>query len=408
MNDKRRSATSIVGLSAVIVIISVGTRQSLGLFLAPISADLGVGREVFSLAIAIQSLIFGLPFVGILADRYGPRWVVVGGGLLYATSLALLAFISAPIGLYLGLGVLAGIALSCTGYVVILGAIAQVVPVEKRSTSFGIVTAAGSVGMLAVVPGVQWTLNQVGWQKTFIVMALFVASIALIALALPSRPGSEQSGDDGSLGDEPMIDVLKKAGRHSGYLLLTAGFFVCGFHVAFIATHLPAFLADNGVASMIGAVALALIGFANIFGSYTFGALGDHYRKKYLLSFLYFGRSVVITLFILFPITNVTALIFSAGIGFLWLATVPLTSGTIAQIFGSRYLSTLYGIVFFSHQIGAFLGVWLGGRVSDNSGSYTHVWLAAIALGIVAGLLHLPITDRPLQTQTAESIEVAA
>jgi predicted MFS family arabinose efflux permease len=281
--------------------------------------------------------------------------------------------------------------------VVVLGAVAQVVAPERRSTAFGIVTAAGSFGTFALVPGIQWLIANQGWQAAFPVIAALVGSVAVLAFGFPAKAGRPEEKAEAA--DGTLLEALAKAKGHSGYWLLNAGFFVCGFHVAFIATHLPSFLTDAGLSSWVGATALSLIGLANICGSLLFGRLGDRYRKKYLLSALYFGRSLVIGLFLIVPLTNFTALLFGAFIGFLWLATVPLTSGTVAQIFGSRYLSTLYGVVFFSHQIGSFMGVWLAGRLYDSTGSYDVVWWMAIALGVLATLVHLPIADRPLQKQ---------
>ena len=393
---RNRKATIVIFCSALIVFVSMGIRQSFGLFLSPISRDLGIGREVFSLAIAWQNLIFGLPILGIVADRFGPRWVVAGGALLYAVCFFLLSSVSTPPGLYTVLGVLMGIALSSISYVVVLGAVAQVVAPEKRASSFGLITAAGSFGTFAIVPGVQWLLSDFGWQSSFTFIALVAGASAFLAIGIPQRrrevfPNTVES-DDGSL-----LQALLQARGHSGYWLLNAGFFVCGFHVAFIATHLPAFLTDHGLSKMVGATALSLIGLFNIFGSYLSGQLGDRYRKKYLLSLLYLGRALVISGFLFIPVTNTSALVFGSMIGFLWLATVPLTSGTVAQIFGSRYLSTLYGIVFFSHQIGSFLGVWLAGRMYDATGSYDIIWIAAILLGLASSLIHLPIVDKPLQ-----------
>jgi predicted MFS family arabinose efflux permease len=304
-----------------------------------------------------------------------------------------------PTGLYINLGVLAGTAIGCTSYVVVLGAAAQAVPPEKRSSTFGIITAAGSFGMFVVVPGVQWLVASAGWQTSFAALAVFVGITAILAIGFPGKRAVPEGSPSTTAMEEsqPLTLVLGRARRHSGYLLLTAGFFVCGFHVAFIATHLPAFLVDNSVSKMSGATALAMIGLFNIFGSYLFGYLGDHLRKKYLLSFLYFSRAVVITFFLMLPISNFSAITFGCAIGFLWLATVPLTSGIVAQIFGARYLSTLYGLVFFSHQIGSFLGVWLGGRIYDVAGSYTTVWIMAILLGVLASILHLPISDRAIE-----------
>ncbi len=393
-----RKATLVIFCCALTVFISMGIRQSFGLFLPPISRDLAIGREVFSLAIAWQNLIFGLPVLGIVADHFGPRWVVAGGALLYAICFYLMSFVSTPLGLYTVLGALMGIALSSISYVVILGAVARVVAPEKRASRFGLITAAGSFGTFALVPGVQWLISRGGWQFSFAVLALIAGAMALLSVGIPHRhrarsgvqlrPNPAESGS--------LFQALLQARAHSGYWLLNAGFFVCGFHVAFIATHLPAFLTDHGLSKMAGATALSLIGLFNIFGSYLSGELGDRYRKKYLLSWLYLGRALVISGFLIVPVTNTSALVFGSFIGFLWLATVPLTSGTVAQIFGPRYLSTLYGIVFFSHQVGSFTGVWLAGRMYDATGSYDSIWIAAILLSLTSSLVHLPIADKPV------------
>jgi len=407
----KKNTFFVIACGAAMVFISMGTRQSLGLFLQPITLDLGLGRETFSLAIAWQNLLFGLPLIGILADRYGSRKIAFGGGLLYAASFLLMSATGSPLGLYLNLGLLAGTAIGCTSYVVVLGAAARAIPPEKRSSMFGIITALGSFGMFAVVPSAQWLLGTAGWQASFAVLAVFVGLTAVLALGFPGR--DPVSNDNPSQPEtekaQPLNLVLNCARRHSGYVLLTAGFFVCGFHVAFIATHLPAFLSDNSVSNAAAATALAMIGLFNILGSFLFGHLGDRLRKKYLLSFLYLARAVVIALFLVLPITNVSAVVFGCAIGFLWLATVPLTSGVVAQIFGARYLSTLYGIVFFSHQIGSFLGVWLGGRIYDMVNSYDTVWMLAILLGVAAAIIHLPITDQSVKIgRVCEYSEVRA
>lgn len=397
-----RKVVLLVLSSALIVAIGMGVRQSLGLFLAPITADLGIGRESYSLAMALHNLVFGLPLLGLLADRYGARWILLLGGIFYTSGLLIVAGLGNTAGLFVGIGILTGLALSGASYVVVLGAVAQVIPPERRTTIFGLVTAAGSFGMFALVPIAQWLLARYGWQGAFTALAGLAATISLLALTFSNRPPvlSGHTAQD----SESLLAVLGKARTHSGYLLLFAGFFVCGFHVAFIATHMPAYLTDNGISGAVSATALSLIGIFNIFGSLIFGRLGDRYRKKYLLSLLYGVRAMVITLFLLLPLSNTSAVLFGGAIGFLWLATVPLTSGTIAQIFGSRYLSTLYGFVFLGHQLGAFLGVWLGGRVYDSTGSYTIVWLAAIALGVLAAVIHLPITDQPYTARSPVQI----
>lgn len=386
------SPRTIIALGAAIVLIAMGVRQSFGLFLSPITGDLGIGRETFSLAVAVQNLIFGLPLVGIFSDRIGARTVLFASGIVYSAALLIASTVDSAAGIFGAWGILPGLALSGASYVVVLGAVGRVVSPERRTTAFGLITAAGSFGMFAVIPGVQWLLSNYGWRTALQVIAIGVGLIAVLGLAFPGRAAHA----DAAHLDERLPRVLRRAWSHKGYLLLTAGFFVCGFHVAFVSTHLPAYLTDNGLPEVAGATALSLIGVFNIIGSSTFGYLGDRFRKRTLLSGLYLSRAVVFTLFLVIPLTSATALIFGAVIGFLWLATVPLTSGIIAQVFGTRYLSTLYGITFLSHQFGAFLGVWLGGRVFDTTGSYEPVWMMAVALGLVAGLLHLPISEAPL------------
>ena len=396
-------AQLIILFSALIMAIAMGVRQSLGLFLQPIAETLSSSRESFSLAMAIQNILLGIPLAGILADRIGARLVVGAGAILYASGFVILSLVSSVTSLYVGLGGMLGFALSATSYVVVLGAVAQIVPPERQGTAFGIVTAAGSFGTFSVVPGLQWLLSEVGWQITLLYASLAVGTIALFALGFPSRSGKHTT-PGGVSNQERFGKILSRAFTHQGYLLLNAGFFVCGFHVAFIATHLPPFLADHGLSDMIAATALSLIGFFNMIGSFLFGRLGDYHRKKYLLSFLYLSRAIVIGCFLIVPVTSATALIFAAVVGFLWLATVPLTSGIVAQIFGTRHLSSLYGFVFFSHQIGSFVGVWLGGRIYDQTGSYNVVWIGAIILGVAAAIVHLPIRDTSLTRLPARRI----
>lgn len=392
-----RRALIAIGCAAFAVMISTGIRQSFGLFLQPITADLQSGRETFSLAIALNNLIYGLPLVGFLADWIGPRLVLMVGGLLYAAGLILVTMISSTIGLNLTFGLLVGLALSATTYVVVLGAVAQLVPPTQRTRTFGFITAAGSSGMFVVPPIAQFLLVNFTWQMALTILAGLTLIIALLAFGLPNRPGQRLANQPQIEPDEPFFPLLRRASRNHSYLLLATGFFVCGFHVAFIATHLPAFLGDQGIPPYVAAGTLSLVGGLNIVGSFSFGWFGDLYRKKYLLSLIYFMRAVIIAIFLLVPLTSFSALAFGAAIGFFWLATVPLTSGTVAYLFGTRYLSTLYGCVFLSHQVGAFLGVWLGGRVYDATGSYTPIWITAIALGIFAALVSLPISDQPAQ-----------
>jgi len=390
-----RSAVRTILFGALIVILSVGIRQGFGLYLKPLTAALSVGRETFGLAIAIQNLCFGLvqPAVGLLADRIGPRRVLMAGGVLYAAGLLLTAHSASPLALNLNLGLLIGLALAASTYVVVLGVVARMVAPGRRGTAFGIITAAGSVGMFAMVPVVQGLIDLFGWQHSLELLALLALGISLLAAFFGHGEEAEDSASHGL----DLATAFACARRHRGYWLLNGGFFVCGFHVAFIATHYPAYLVDRGLSPELGATALALIGLANIFGALTFGKLGDSHRKKFLLSGLYSSRTVLMLLLLLLPLTQFTAIAFSLLIGFLWLATVPLTSGIVAQVFGVRSLSTLYGIVFLSHQLGAFLGAWLGGRIFDFTGSYTGVWIIAMGLGLMATLLHLPINDEPLK-----------
>lgn len=391
----RRSTVFAIIAAALAVMLSTGIRQSFGLFVIPVSESLGTGRETYSLAIAWNSVIYGLPIVGIIADRIGSRIVLLAGGILYVVGLGLWSIIDSSGGLYLSVSVMIGIALSATSYVVVLGAVAQLVPPETRSRSFGVITAAGSSGMFVVPPLAKLLLDTRDWRFTMIVLAVIASVIILLGLVLPKK--AKMMGDSAEI-QPSFLKLLNSARKHNGYLLLVAGFFVCGFHVAFVATHLPPYLTDKGFGE-ISAVALSLIGVFNLIGSYLFGWLGDFYRKKYLLSLLYFLRAIVFALFLFIPLTRVSGLVFASAIGFLWLATVPLTSGTVAQIFGSRNLSTMFGIVFFSHQIGAFLGVWLGGLAFDTLGTYDPIWYASIVLGIVAAVIHLPMTDEPIASQ---------
>lgn len=395
----RRSVTFAIISAALAVMLASGIRASFGLLQLPLVEALNTNRETYSLAIAISNLVYGIPLVGILADRIGSRWVILAGGIAYVGGLLMLTRIVSVGGMILSLGLVIGLALSATTYVVVLGAVAKLVPPEQHSRAFGIITAAGSSGMFVVPPIAQLLIDRYEWRNAMMVLALLASVIIVLGFVMPSGMGKHQGAP--SAAGESFVDILRKARGHTGYMLLILGFFVCGFHVSFIGTHLPAYLSDNGLDPLIGATALSLVGVFNIVGSTTFGFLGDFLRKKHLLSLIYLGRSIVIVLFIAFPITRLTALVFAGAMGFLWLATVPLTSGMVSQIFGSRYMSTLYGVVFFSHQVGAFLGVWLGGRLFDTLGTYQPVWYIAIVLGLVAAVAHLPINDAPAVSQAA-------
>lgn len=390
-----RRAAWVVGCAAAIVTLAMGVRQAFGLFLPDMSGDLDIGRSSFGLALALQNLLFGLaqPFVGALADRHGAGRVVAVGTVLYAAGLVAAAMAGSALGLHLSFGVMIGLALSGTTFVVVLGAVGRIVTAEQRSRAFGIVTAGGSLGQFLVVPLGQWLIAALGWRWALVALAGLIATMLVLAIGVAGRPAAANStvDDPQSLGG-----ALREAVAHPGFWLLNAGFFVCGFHVAFVATHFPAYLTDKGLGLSIGANSLALIGLFNIFGSYMFGAWGGRFSKKGLLAALYAARGVGMIAFLLVPLTPASALIFASAMGFLWLGTVPLTSGLIGQMFGIRYLSMLYGLVFLGHQLGSFCGAWIAGLMFDRTGSYDSIWVASVVLAFAAALLHLPIPDRPV------------
>jgi MFS family permease len=390
-----RGAVVILVCGVTILILSFGIRTSFGIFLNPVTESLGTGREAFALAMAVQNLLWGFaqPFAGAIADRYGPARVVAVCGGLYALGLYLMARAATPGELMLSAGFLIGVALSGTGFPVVLAVIGRSVSEQKRSLFLGIGSAGGSSGQLLMVPAGHLLLNGFGWVGALLILAAVTCVIVPLAAAFAGRSGSSGVG---VIGEQSITDAVKEAGRHSGFWFLTAGFFVCGFHVAFIATHLPAFILDNGGTAAVGAAALAIIGLGNIVGSFSCGVLGGRYSKKYVLSGLYLARALTFTLFMLVPLSQASILVFSAVIGMLWLGTVPLTSGLVGQIFGVRYMAMLFGFVFFSHQLGSFSGAWFGGYIFDRTGSYDSVWWLSVALGLVAAVLHWPIRDAPV------------
>jgi len=387
----------LVWMGIAILIISLGIRQSFGIFMVPISDTFNTGREFFSFTIALQNLLFGVfqPFVGMASDRWGPRRIIILGAVAYSAGLYLTSITTDPSWLYLTLGTLVGFGLSATSYVIILGAVARVVPAEHTAKAFGLTTAAGSFGMFAVIPGAQALLSNIGWQSALQIFALLCC--LMIAFASFIKNTNISSKKNTPIDDsQSLSQALKEAFNHRGYWLIHAGFFICGFHVMFIATHLPSYLADKGLPITSAAMALAYVGIFNIFGSYFWGVMGDKFDKRYVMTSLYLIRSVVIAGFVVLPVTVDTATIFGAAIGFCWLGTVPLTSGLVRQIFGSRYMSTLYGLVFFTHQVGSFLGAWVGGLMYDYYGSYEPIWWSTVVLALCAALIHLPINHRPV------------
>ncbi|PMN89677.1 MFS transporter [Enterovibrio norvegicus] len=392
----------VVWMGIGILIVSLGIRQSFGIFMMPISDTFQTGREFFSLAIAVQNLMFGAfqPFIGMAADKFGAKRIIAIGGVAYALGLYLTSIATSAGMLYVSLGILVGLGLSATSYVIILGAVAKVVPAEHTAKAFGLTTAAGSFGMFAVIPGAQSLLANFDWQTAMQVFAVLCTIMIAFSVFVRTSQGAglANPADD----SQTLKQALKEAFNHKGYWFIHAGFFVCGFQVMFIATHLPSYIADKGLPGNTAAMALAYVGIFNIFGSYFWGLMGDRFNKRYVMSSLYMMRSVVLALFVTLPLTTETATIFGAAIGFCWLGTVPLTSGLVRQIFGARYMSTLYGLVFFTHQIGSFMGAWVGGRVFDHYGSYEPIWWATVVLALTAAILHLPINDKPIVRVVAQ------
>lgn len=390
----------MVVAGALVVTLSMGVRQAFGLFLTPLGLDLNISRESFGLAIAIQNLLFGLiqPFVGAWADRHGAGKVVAVGAVVYVLGLVIASFAAGLFGVTLGLGVLVGLAMAGCTFTVTLGAVGKAVPEGQRTLAFGIVTAGGSLGQFLVVPAAQGLIDALDWRGALWVLGGLIVLILPLALGVAGKPQTSAS-DDG-----PPLDVaLREAAAHPSFWLLNLGFFVCGFHIAFVGTHLPAYLRDEGLDPGVGALCLALIGLFNIFGSAAWGAWGSRTSKKWLLVLLYGLRGVAITLFLSVPVSAASAMTFAAAFGFLWLGTVPLTNGLVALIYGVRNLSALGGIVFLSHQIGAFLGAWLGGVAFGLLGSYDAIWIASIALAILAALSNVPIREVSLRSRAVSA-----
>lgn len=389
-----RSPWTVILVGATIVTLAMGVRQSFGLFLPQMGAALDISRSSFGLAIAIQNLVFGLaqPFIGALADKHGAGRIAVGGALLYVAGLVLASLATSAIGIHLSLGLMVGLAMTGITFTVILGVVGRVVPADRRSMAFGIVTAGGSLGQFLVVPAAQALLTEFGYRQALIVLAAAIAMIVVLATGIAGKPPTAaDAGPAQSAGQ-----ALREAGGDRNFLLLNLGFFVCGFHVVFIATHFPAYLTDKGIDPAIGATSLALIGLFNIFGSYLFGLAGDRLRKHHVLAGLYAARGVAIAIFLWMPLTPASALVFASVMGFLWLGTVPLTNGLVSQIYGVRHLSMLGGVVFLSHQVGSFLGAWAAGYMFDLSGNYNAAWTASIILAVLAAAIHLPIRDAPI------------
>jgi MFS family permease len=381
--------------AGLVLTIALGVRHGFGFWLQPISQTHGWTRETYSLAMALQNLMWGAfgPFAGMAADRFGTARVVLGGAILYMAGLVWMATVAHPTAFVIGSGVLIGAALACTAFGAISGIIGRVAPEAKRSWAFGISSAAGSFGQFVMMPVEQHLISAAGWQNAFFVLAAMVMVIVVpMSFGLREPPAATAAGPQQSI-----WQATREAFAYRPFLLLLAGYFVCGFQVVFIGVHMPAYLKDKGIMDPnVAVMALALIGLFNIFGSYYAGKLGGSLPKRYLLASIYLTRAVVIALFLLAPLTPWSVYVFACAMGLLWLSTVPLTNGVIAGIFGVKYLSMLSGFVFFSHQVGSFLGVWLGGYLFTRQGNYDTVWMITIALGVFAALINLPINEKAI------------
>ncbi|MEZ5825188.1 MAG: MFS transporter [Geminicoccaceae bacterium] len=383
----------IIAAGCLIALLTFGTRAGFGLYLEPMSSANGWGREIFAVAIGIQNIMWGLgqPIAGALADRFGATRVLIVGTLIYFSGFVLMSFADTPALLHLSAGFLIGIGGAGASFGLVMAAVGRMVPDSKRSMALGIIVASSSLGQFLLVPTGQAFIMAYGWSTALVL----TGSLLLFVIPL-SAPFSRNDQASGTHIEQTLSQALREASRHRSYVLLTLGFFVCGYHVAFIQTHLPAYIQDQGVDAWVGGWAIALVGLFNIVGSLTSGWLGGFWSKKKLLSLIYLARAIVIAIYVTLPVTATTTLVFAGAMGLLWLSTVPATSGLIALMFGPRYMATLFGIVFLSHQVGAFIGVWLGGYLFDLMGTYNYVWWSGVGLGLVAALLHWPIVERPV------------
>ena len=400
MNPPKLSMFQVLACGAAIVTLSMGIRHGFGLWLLPITQEMGWTRQSFALAIAIQNLSWGLIgiFAGMVADRFGAFRVLIGGAVLYGLGLAGMALSPTPVLFALTAGVLIGAAQAGTTYAVIYGVLGRQIAPERRSWAMGVAAAAGSFGQFLMVPVEGWLIAGLGWQQALLALSMAVLLIVPLAFGL-REPGFKGSAPVQR--EQTIVQALSEAFRYPSFNLLMAGYFVCGFQVVFIGVHMPSYLKDHGLSPQVASYALALIGLFNVLGTYVAGTLGQRLPKRFILAFIYMARAAAISVFLLVPLSPLSVYVFSAVMGTLWLSTIPPTNATIAQIFGVQHLSMLGGFVFFSHQIGSFLGVWLGGYLYDATGSYDIVWYIAIALGIFAGLVNLPVKENPIRRAAA-------
>ena len=398
----------VLAFGAGIVTLSMGIRHGFGLWLQPITQAQGWTRETFAFAIAIQNLswgVFGI-FAGMVADRFGAFRVIAGGAVLYALGLVGMAL--SPTGLLFTLtaGVLIGAAQAGTTYAVIYGVIGRNVSADKRSWAMGVAAAAGSFGQFLMVPTESFLISSLGWQNALLVLG--GAVLLIVPMALGLREGNLSGHASSALQEQSIGQAMREALKYPSFQLLMVGYFVCGFQVVFIGVHMPSYLKDKGLSPQVAGYALALIGLFNVFGTYIAGSLGQRIAKKKILATIYLSRAVVISIFLIAPLSPASVYIFSSVMGLLWLSTVPPTNAMVAQIFGIRHLSMLSGFVFFSHQIGSFMGVWLGGYLYDRTGSYDIVWYIAIALGVMAALVNLPVRETPIHRAGAAGLPQGA
>lgn len=387
----------LVIAGCVIAAVTNGIRTSFGLFTLPMTAELGLSREAWGMAMAIQNLVWGAaqPFAGAIADKYGTARVIVFGLLMYAAGLVLMVVSPNALIMDLTAGVMCGVGIATSSFSIVMVAFGRNVPQDKRPLIFGVATAASSFGQFAFAPIGQGFISAFEWEKALVYLAVFL--IAVLPLAYALRGKTENPTGQADL---KFMHALSRAWGFGSYRLLVIGFFVCGFHLAFINVHMPAYLVQCGLTPEVGSWSIAIIGLFNIVGSLSAGYFGGKLPKQLLLASIYFSRAVAIALFLIFPVTELTAYLFAAAMGFLWLSTVPLTAGLVTLFFGARYMGMLYGIAFFSHQVGSFVGVWLGGYAFDATGSYALVWYLGIILGLASAAIHLPIKERPASTSS--------
>jgi MFS family permease len=380
----------------LIAALTFGPRSAMGFFQLPMLAEKGWDRTTFGLAMALQNLFWGLglPFFGAIADKYGTWRVLSLAGVIYAAGLILMAFAESPLALHIGGGVLVGLGIAAGGFGIVLAAFARNVPAERRSFVFGIGTAAGSAGMFLFAPISQGLIDAFGWSDTLVYMGIAMLVIPILAIPLVGNASTGKTSQTAVR--QSIAEALREALGHRSYVLLVSGFFVCGFQVAFITAHFPAYIRDIGIDARYAVIALALIGFFNIIGSLASGVIGQKYSKPIFLALIYLGRSILVTAFLLLPQTPTTVIVFAVLMGLLWLSTVPPTNALVAIMFGTGHLGMLGGIVFLSHQIGSFLGVWLGGYLYDLWGSYDPVWWLGVLLGLFAAVVHWPIREKPV------------